>query len=228
MSDKEETKSLRFSVASLKEPSFSGNVSPILEHRSKSKSEVDLQNFLPDIVTPRKSPNSAPLLKEDSISNGNLIITNLDDSPISVSRNNLVETEQPLEMLATETEVTVTRKLSRRLSRTQSKKSVRSTPRNVQESTPKSSRSLNKPKDNLQHALTQLNNPEWEVMIQGLQSLTRITRNQPDIIEAQMHTVCINLARHIKNLRSQVARVACHTAAELFASCRRGLEMVSC
>ncbi|XP_050508093.1 uncharacterized protein LOC126885552 [Diabrotica virgifera virgifera] len=209
----------RYSLSRSKESSFIEK--PISEIRSKSKSEVDLQNFLPEISPSRKSLSSAPVFKDELIPNGNFVITTYEkiETIIPVTSNNDVNEnpESPTK------EITITRKLSRRLSRTQSRRSIKSTPRN---GTPSSTRAgSNKSKDTLQLALTQLNNPEWEVMIQGLQTLTRVAKYYPEVIETQMHTVCINLAKHIKNLRSQVARAACHTASELFGTCRKSLEV---
>ncbi|XP_057663225.1 uncharacterized protein LOC130898165 [Diorhabda carinulata] len=213
----------RFSISHSNEPSFIEKTSPIAGKKVKSKSVIDLPSFLPEISPNRKNINSAPLLKEDIISNGNIVISTYEEIhtviPISTIQGDANQnTESPPK------EITITRKLSRRLSRTQSRRSIKSTPRN---DSPNSSRSRgNKSKDTtLQLSLNQLNNPEWEVMIQGLKSLTHIAKYYPEVIEGQMHTVCVNLAKHIKNLRSQVARSACHTAAELFGSCKRNLDM---
>ncbi|XP_056641944.1 uncharacterized protein LOC130448552 [Diorhabda sublineata] len=213
----------RFSISHSNEPSFIEKTSPIAGKKVKSKSVIDLPSFLPEISPSRKNINSAPLLKEDIISNGNIVISTYEEIhtviPISTIQGDANQnTESPPK------EITITRKLSRRLSRTQSRRSIKSTPRN---DSPNSSRSRgNKSKDTtLQLSLNQLNNPEWEVMIQGLKSLTHIAKYYPEVIEGQMHTVCVNLAKHIKNLRSQVARAACHTAAELFGSCKRNLDM---
>lgn len=79
----------------------------------------------------------------------------------------------------------------------------------------------------LQHALNELDNPNWETTVSGLQGLARVARQTPEVIEHQMHQVCFSLAKHIKNLRSQVARVACNTAGDLFLHCKHGLDMVS-
>lgn len=208
----------RFSISRSKESLFTEK--PISEYRSKSKSVVDLQNFLPEISVHRKNINSAPSLKDEILNGNNFIITSSEEvqTVIPLSSDVNENPESPTK------EITITRKLSRRLSRTQSRRSNRSTPR---EPTPNSSRVSSKSKDSLQLALNQLNNSEWEVMIQGLQALTRLAKYYPEVIEAQMHTVCVNLAKHIKNLRSQVARTACLTASEIFGSCRRSLEIVS-
>lgn len=78
----------------------------------------------------------------------------------------------------------------------------------------------------LQHALNELDNPNWETTVSGLQGLARVARQTPEVIEHQMHQVCFSVAKHIKNLRSQVARVACNTAGDLFLHCKHGLDMV--
>lgn len=200
------------------------------ENINRSKSIADLHNFLPEINSNRKSPCSAPILKDNFIPNAELVISSTtDDLTSTISNTNISQTTIPLEIthIAETSEVTITRKLSRRLSRSQSKRSIKSTPRSIHETTPKSSRSANKPKETLQQALAQMNNPEWEVVVQGLQNLTKVAKFHPELVEAQIHNVCVGLGKHIKNLRSQVARIACNTASELFASCRRGLDIVS-
>ncbi|KAJ8969322.1 hypothetical protein NQ317_003657 [Molorchus minor] len=68
--------------------------------------------------------------------------------------------------------------------------------------------------DVLQQSLVQLNSSEWEMTLQGLQGL-----------KAHIHAISVTLARHIKNLRSQVARSACRTASDLFSFCKKGLDM---
>ncbi|KAG5886839.1 hypothetical protein JTB14_005291 [Gonioctena quinquepunctata] len=216
----------RFSISSSKELSFISSVSTPLVKKTKSKSVVDLQNFLPEITT-RKSTSSAPPFKDELLGYDDLIITSYEDVAAFPAKTSSAETVAHEivvhEISRSPKEITIKRKLSRRLSRTPSRRSVKSTPRSVRDITPKTSNM--KPKECLQTALAQLNNQEWEVMIQGLQGLTKIAKNHPDVIEANIHNVCVNLARHIKNLRSQVARSACHTATELFGSCRRNLDM---
>nr|CAH7733865.1 unnamed protein product [Callosobruchus chinensis] len=204
------------------------------DSRSKSKSVVDLHHsFLPDIGC-RKNTNSAPPLKDLAISNSREDDLEVDEvdfkTPSSSSIKLLTEEMEPtalnlLDVNGSPKEDPNGRKLTRRLTRSQSRRSIKSTPRSVKEPTPVSSRSAVKPKELLQQCLAQLSNPEWEVMLQGLKNLSKVARNHPDIVEAQIHTVCANLARHIKNLRSQVARAACHTASELFEACRKSLEM---
>lgn len=230
-SEREERRLLRFSSSSLKEPSFTGKIPPIPDNRRKSKSVVDLQSFLPDIGANRKTVNSAPPLNDDPMGNNNVIITNIEESPIPPIKTMLPisaePTTEPVQKVESPKEETSTRKLTKRFARTYSRKSIKSTPRSVRDTTPRSSRPSSKPKEVLQLSLAQLNSNEWEVTIQGLQSLAKLARQHPDIIEAQIHTVCVTLARQIKNLRSQVARTACHTASELFLTCKKGLDIVS-
>ncbi|KAJ8922739.1 hypothetical protein NQ315_007774 [Exocentrus adspersus] len=219
--EREERRLLRFSSSSLKEPSFTGKLPPSTEDRRKSKSVVDLQSFLPDITVKRKTVNSAPPLNDDSPSSNN---NNIEDLPISPAKTMLPSSES-LQKLESPSEEVCERKLTKRFARTLSRKSIKSTPRSLRDTTPRSSRPSSKPKELLQLALAQLNSNEWEVMVQGLQALGKLTRQHPDAIESQIHTVCVTLARQIKNLRSQVARTACHTASELFLNCKRGLDI---
>lgn len=88
------------------------------------------------------------------------------------------------------------------------------------------SRPYSRPKEALHQALAQMEGGDWEVAITGLNNLTRLARNHPEVLEPQIHTVCVALARNIKNLRSQVARTACRASSEMFATGKRGLDMV--
>ncbi|KAJ8978641.1 hypothetical protein NQ317_003291 [Molorchus minor] len=220
---------IRYSSSSLKEPAFTEIASSPSNERRKSKSVVDLQSFLPEIASSRKSANSAPPLNGD-ITYNNLIISNIDDTPITPSKTITPVTKspvpaavEPMEEIEYRQEET-TRKLPRRFTRSQSKKSTMSTPKSVRE-TPKSSRPNSKPKDVLQQSLVQLNSSEWEMTLQGLQGLSKVSKQHPDVVEAHIHAVCVTLARHIKNLRSQVARSACRTASDLFSFCKKGLDI---
>lgn len=229
-SEREELRLNGFSTLIIKESDVVDNATNLSENNNRSKSIADLHNFLPEINSNRKSPCSAPILKDNFIPNAELVISSTtEDLTSTISNTNISQTTIPLEIthIAETSEVTITRKLSRRLSRSQSKRSIKSTPRSIHETTPKSSRSANKPKETLQQALAQMSNPEWEVVVQGLQNLMKVAKYHPEIVEAQIHNVCVGLGKHIKNLRSQVARIACNTASELFASCRRGLDIVS-
>lgn len=59
----------------------------------------------------------------------------------------------------------------------------------------------------------------------GIHGLVRVMRFHPDQVENNIHAVCVTLAKHVKNLRSQVARTACQATTELFSTCKRGLDV---
>ncbi|KAJ8874786.1 hypothetical protein PR048_022675 [Dryococelus australis] len=83
---------------------------------------------------------------------------------------------------------------------------------------------LDKPRESLQMFFHQLDSQEWEVVMQGLQTLVRLCRHHPDTVQAHLHAVLVALARQIRNLRSQVSRAACQTAGELFLVLKRAIE----
>jgi hypothetical protein len=87
-------------------------------------------------------------------------------------------------------------------------------------------RPISRPKEILNQGLAQMDSGDWETVIQGLNTLIRLARNHPEVLELNMHPICVALAKNIRNLRSQVARTACHASSEIFSSCKRGLEMV--
>ncbi|KAJ8940485.1 hypothetical protein NQ318_022808 [Aromia moschata] len=180
-------------------------------NRRKEKKQIRRRppKLLPEISTSRKASSSAPPYNGDT-TNNNLMISNVEDIPISPSKAVVpIDQESPsktvvpvteIAEIATPQEESSTRKLTRRFTRTQSRRSIKATPRS-------------------------LNSSEWEVTLQGLQGLSKLSKQHPDAVEAHIHTVCVTLARQIKNLRSQVARSACHTASDLFSNCRKGLDI---
>ncbi|XP_034246504.1 TOG array regulator of axonemal microtubules protein 2-like [Thrips palmi] len=60
--------------------------------------------------------------------------------------------------------------------------------------------------------------------MQAVQTIVRLVRHHPAILQGQLHTCCESLARQVKNLRSQVARAACQTASHLFHTLKRGMD----
>uniref|UniRef100_A0AAR5PK58 TOG domain-containing protein n=1 Tax=Dendroctonus ponderosae TaxID=77166 RepID=A0AAR5PK58_DENPD len=191
-----------------------------IEIRRKSKSVIDLPNFLPQIAPIRKNVNSAPPRNEDNVLNNNPEPDATDPLPP------MVDAGQHQEVTESQQSSAVVRKSKlerRRLSRNDSRKTLKASPRAAAESS--IAKPPNKPKDVLQHVLTQLGDPNWEATVEGLQGLIKLLKQSPDTVLQQIHQICIVLAKHIKNLRSQVARVACNTASELFLTCRRALDM---
>ncbi|XP_063241608.1 TOG array regulator of axonemal microtubules protein 2 [Bacillus rossius redtenbacheri] len=89
---------------------------------------------------------------------------------------------------------------------------------------PDTLRPADKPRDALQTYFHQLDSPEWEVAMQGLQTLVRLCRHHPDTVQANLHAVLVALGRQVRNLRSQVSRAACQAAGELFLALKRALE----
>ncbi|CAD6998013.1 unnamed protein product [Ceratitis capitata] len=81
-----------------------------------------------------------------------------------------------------------------------------------------------KPRDALLKTFDQLDSTNWEVIILGLKSMVRLMRYHAEYLENQMHMVCIQLTRSVRNLRSQVARAACQAATELFSLKSKCLE----
>ncbi|KAG8265129.1 hypothetical protein J6590_101970, partial [Homalodisca vitripennis] len=63
-----------------------------------------------------------------------------------------------------------------------------------------------------------------EVTVQGLQTLVRLSCHHTTLLTPVLHQVVVAVTKHIRNLRSQVARVACKAATNLFTSLGRGIE----
>lgn len=81
-----------------------------------------------------------------------------------------------------------------------------------------------KPREALMKTFDQLDSTNWEVVMLGLKNMVRLIRYHPENLDMQMHMVCIQLTRSVRNLRSQVARAACTAATELFTLKSRYLE----
>lgn len=92
---------------------------------------------------------------------------------------------------------------------------------------PKTLHHFEKAREASNTCLAQLDSPNWESVINGLQSFVRLIRHHPEIVEANIHAYCIALSKQVKNLRSQVSRSACQASAEFFESHAKHLEQES-
>uniref|UniRef100_T1GWK5 CLASP N-terminal domain-containing protein n=1 Tax=Megaselia scalaris TaxID=36166 RepID=T1GWK5_MEGSC len=81
-----------------------------------------------------------------------------------------------------------------------------------------------RPRDGLMKSFDMLDSANWEDIITGLRFLIRLIRHHPETIDNQMHMVCIQLTKSVRNLRSQVARAACQSATEIFSMKSKNLE----
>ncbi|XP_029678629.1 uncharacterized protein LOC115244815 isoform X3 [Formica exsecta] len=82
-----------------------------------------------------------------------------------------------------------------------------------------------KSKRMVQQCLAQLENKDWEITTKGLKSLSQISKQHPECLDTcPVGTIGRLLGRHIKNLRSQVARAACLAASDVFSSQIRGID----
>ncbi|KAJ3631114.1 hypothetical protein MTP99_012263 [Tenebrio molitor] len=202
----------------LDEVDFNENSRIFADPRSKSRSEGNLKTTLPEI-TERKNINSAPPLNDIV----NIVPYNFTDSAeISPVKMSLPGSVASSENTPTKKQSghTPKRLIRRSISvRTPSVKRASKSPKAVE------ARPISRPKEILNQGLSQMDSGDWETVIQGLNTLIRLARNHPEVLELNMHPICVALAKNIRNLRSQVARTACHASSEIFSSCKRGLEM---
>uniref|UniRef100_A0A1B6CRU9 TOG domain-containing protein n=1 Tax=Clastoptera arizonana TaxID=38151 RepID=A0A1B6CRU9_9HEMI len=80
------------------------------------------------------------------------------------------------------------------------------------------------PKEAVSKSLLQLDNPDWEVTMQGLQGVVRLSRHHAAFLVPIMHAIAVTVTKHIRNLRSQVSRAACQTASQLLKTYGRAFE----
>ncbi|XP_034942681.1 uncharacterized protein [Chelonus insularis] len=86
-------------------------------------------------------------------------------------------------------------------------------------------KTLGKSKPILSQCFIQLESNDWEVTMKGLKTLSSIARQQPEQLDTCPPSIVGRLlGRHIRNLRSQVARTACIAAADVFESQARSVE----
>ncbi|XP_012535111.1 uncharacterized protein LOC105835962 isoform X2 [Monomorium pharaonis] len=139
------------------------------------------------------------------------------------SKDSASETNMKPGILKIEPEVTEDVESRRRMP---SKVPVRSTSRCRM---PFSKRAIEKPSEKskrmVQQCFTQLENKDWEVTMKGLKALSQISKQHPEGLDVcAAGTIGRLLGRHIKNLRSQVARAACLAAGDVFSSQIRGID----
>lgn len=75
---------------------------------------------------------------------------------------------------------------------------------------------FDKPREASNSCLSQLDSPNWESTMIGMQNFVRLIRHHPDTVEHNLHAYVVAMSKQVKNLRSQVSRSACQASAEFF------------
>ncbi|XP_033734245.1 TOG array regulator of axonemal microtubules protein 1-like isoform X1 [Pecten maximus] len=65
---------------------------------------------------------------------------------------------------------------------------------------------------------------DWEIKCSGINTVRRLAKYHPEVINQQLHSVVIAMLNEVKNLRSQVSRSAIVCIADLYAYLRKGLD----
>ncbi|XP_035717783.1 uncharacterized protein LOC118439769 isoform X1 [Vespa mandarinia] len=116
----------------------------------------------------------------------------------------------------------VVRKMSSRVLRSSTKSRNISNKSNMNQH---SEKGIDKQKPIVRQCFNQLENEDWEVTIKGLKSLSQLAKQHPEYLDLNIGgTIGRLLGRHIKNLRSQVARAACIAAGDIFSCQIRGID----
>lgn len=77
----------------------------------------------------------------------------------------------------------------------------------------------------VQQCFNQLESKDWEITMKGLKTLSQLAEQHPEYLDINIGgTVGRLLGRHIRSLRSQVARAACIAAGDIFTSQIRGID----
>lgn len=89
---------------------------------------------------------------------------------------------------------------------------------------PTSLRRFDRPKDAIQSCLAQLDSSSWENVMDGLKIFVRLIRHHPEYVDNQIHVITLAVAKHVRNLRSQVSRAACSASSEFFLTNSKALD----
>ncbi|XP_028453007.1 proteoglycan 4 isoform X2 [Perca flavescens] len=80
------------------------------------------------------------------------------------------------------------------------------------------------PAKSLSLCFTQLTSDNWEKNLDGLKSVRALARHHPEVLQTNLHEVCLLLTEAVNNLRSAVAYEAMGTGAELHAHLGRAMD----
>ncbi|XP_033112244.1 TOG array regulator of axonemal microtubules protein 1-like, partial [Anneissia japonica] len=83
---------------------------------------------------------------------------------------------------------------------------------------------FNNPDNALRDALSYLANDDWEMKVDGLNYVRRLSLYHSDVLATQLHTVNLAVLAEAKNLRSQVALMAIKTFGDLFVNMKAGMD----
>lgn len=81
-----------------------------------------------------------------------------------------------------------------------------------------------RPKEAYATCMSQLEDSNWETVMLGLKNFLRLIRNHPEYIDPHIHVMAGILAKHVRNLRSQVSRAACQATESFFLTHHKQLE----
>ncbi|XP_052701993.1 TOG array regulator of axonemal microtubules protein 1-like isoform X6 [Crassostrea angulata] len=76
----------------------------------------------------------------------------------------------------------------------------------------------------LRDAHKNLGSDEWEAKCGGVNTIRRLVMYHPDTVNAQLHTVVLAMLNEVKNLRSQVSRLAIVALGEMFAQLKKSMD----
>ncbi|CAC5385590.1 unnamed protein product [Mytilus coruscus] len=76
----------------------------------------------------------------------------------------------------------------------------------------------------LRDAMNSLSNEEWEVKCSGLNSIRRLALFHPDTVTSQLHNILVATLKEVKNLRSQVSRLAIVSIGDMFTHLQKKMD----
>ncbi|XP_035828901.1 TOG array regulator of axonemal microtubules protein 1 [Aplysia californica] len=69
-----------------------------------------------------------------------------------------------------------------------------------------------------------LEQDDWEVKCEGLNMLRRLSMHHADTVQASLHAIVLVLMNEVKNLRSQVSRLAMTAVGDMFVNLKKGMD----
>ncbi|XP_056020659.1 TOG array regulator of axonemal microtubules protein 1-like isoform X15 [Ostrea edulis] len=80
------------------------------------------------------------------------------------------------------------------------------------------------PEGALREAHRNLGSDEWEAKCSGVNTIRRLVMYHPDTVNAQLHTVVLAMLNEVKNLRSQVSRLAIVALGDMFTHLKKSMD----
>ncbi|XP_062617825.1 TOG array regulator of axonemal microtubules protein 1-like isoform X2 [Saccostrea cucullata] len=80
------------------------------------------------------------------------------------------------------------------------------------------------PEGAIREAHQNLNSSDWEAKCSGVNTIRRLVMYHPETVNVQLHTVVLAMLNEVKNLRSQVSRLAIVALGDMFTNLKKSMD----